>query len=81
MEVYFSPELEEQLALSAAVQGRKPDELVRAAVSRYLSEGTRIDEPGRLTGAALVAAMQASPYKEIELQPGRDRSPVRDAVL
>jgi Arc/MetJ-type ribon-helix-helix transcriptional regulator len=33
------------------------------------------------SGAALVAAMQASPYKEIDLQPQSDRLPVRDAVL
>ena len=30
------------------------------------------------TGADLVAAMQASPYKEISLEPTRDRLPVRD---
>lgn len=29
------------------------------------------------TGADLVAAMQASPYKEINLEPLRDRLPVR----
>ena len=33
------------------------------------------------TGADLVAAMQASPYKEIELEPTRDRLPVRDALF
>jgi hypothetical protein len=31
-----------------------------------------------LTGADLLAAMQASPYKEIDLEPTRDRLPVRD---
>ena len=31
------------------------------------------------TGADLVAAMQASPYKEISLEPVHDRLPVRDA--
>lgn len=31
-----------------------------------------------LTGADLVAAMQSSPYKEIDLEPARDRLPVRD---
>ena len=33
------------------------------------------------TGAELVAAMQASPYREIDLEPGRDRMPVRDIAL
>jgi hypothetical protein len=33
------------------------------------------------TGADLVAAMQASPYKEIVLEPSRDRMPVRDVAF
>jgi hypothetical protein len=33
------------------------------------------------TGADLVAAMQASPYKEIALEPTRDRMPVRDVAF
>jgi len=32
-------------------------------------------------GADLVAAMQASPYKEIDLGPAGDRSPVRGVTL
>ncbi len=33
------------------------------------------------TGAALVAAMQASPYREIDLMPARSPLPVRDAAF
>ena len=33
------------------------------------------------TGADLVAAMQASPYKDIDLEPARDSMPVRDITL
>ena len=33
------------------------------------------------TGADLVAAMQASPYKEIALEPRRDHMPVRDVAF
>lgn len=33
------------------------------------------------TGSDLVAAMQSSPYKEIDLEPPRVRMPVRDARL
>ena len=33
------------------------------------------------TGANLVAAMQASPYKEIDLEPTHDRLPVRDVAF
>lgn len=36
---------------------------------------------GDLTGAALVAAMQASPYPEVEIVPRRSRMPVRDMTL
>jgi hypothetical protein len=36
-------------------------------------------ETAASTGADLVAAMQASPYKEINLEPLRDRLPVRDS--
>ena len=36
---------------------------------------------GDLTGQALVAALQASPYREIDLEPRRARMPVRDINL
>ena len=36
---------------------------------------------GDLTGEALVAAMQSSPYREIDIEPGRSRLPVRDVTL
>lgn len=41
-----------------------------------MSSGT----PGP-TGADLVAAMQSLPYKEIGLEPARDRLPVRDVAF
>jgi prevent-host-death family protein len=36
---------------------------------------------GDLSGEALVAAMQASPYRETDIEPGRSRSPVRGVRL
>jgi len=43
------------------------------------------DEPGKLpekrTGADLIAAMQMSPYRDIEIEPARYRLPVRDVTL
>jgi len=36
---------------------------------------------GDRTGAALVKAMQASPYREINIEPRRERLPVRDVKL
>ena len=35
----------------------------------------------RLTGADLIAAMQASPYKEIDLEPSRSQMPIRDCAF
>ncbi|HWN49467.1 MAG TPA: type II toxin-antitoxin system Phd/YefM family antitoxin [Xanthobacteraceae bacterium] len=36
---------------------------------------------GDLTGHALVAAMQASPYRDIDIEPRRAPMPVRDVAL
>lgn len=36
---------------------------------------------GEWTGEALIAAMQASPYPEITIEPTRDRMPVRGVSL
>jgi|ERR1700736_64173 prevent-host-death family protein len=36
---------------------------------------------GELTGEALITAMQASPYREIDIEPGRSRLPVREVNL
>ena len=36
---------------------------------------------GDLTGAALVAVMQAAPYRDIDVEPRHHRSPVRDVAL
>lgn len=36
---------------------------------------------GAQTGAALIAALQASPYRDIDLEPARDLLPVRDVSL
>jgi prevent-host-death family protein len=36
---------------------------------------------GDRTGEALIAAMQASPFREIDIEPRRSRLPVRDVDL
>lgn len=36
---------------------------------------------GAPTGEALIAAMQASPYPDLDLAPGRAPMPVRDVIL
>jgi len=39
------------------------------------------EEASDRMGADLVAAMQASPYREIDLEPRRDLMPVRDSAF
>jgi prevent-host-death family protein len=36
---------------------------------------------GDLTGEALIAAMQASPYREFDIEPARTAMPVREVAL
>lgn len=44
-------------------------------------QGAPMPSKGFHTGADLVAAMQASPYKEIDLEPERFPMPVRDITF
>jgi prevent-host-death family protein len=55
------------------VHGR--DEVVVVAAEEY----RRLK--GDRTGAALIAALQESPYRDIDLEPRRERLPVRDVKL
>ncbi|MGA2186840.1 MAG: hypothetical protein ABSH47_27845 [Bryobacteraceae bacterium] len=60
------------------------DVLIQALRSSPLPEGPEAGIAGgtsTLTGADLVAAMQASPCKEIDLEAARHRLPVRDVVF
>ena len=41
----------------------------------------RSSKPESRTGAALIAAMQASPHKEIEIEASRGPMPVRDVSI
>ena len=51
-----------------------------ASAEDVILQALRSFNPGH-TGADLVAAMQASPYREIEIEPARDRLPVRDVTF
>jgi len=68
---------EEEARFVEAVK-RGEEALQRGEYLTHEQVGQRLN--GR-SGAALVEAMQASPYKDIDLQSRRDRLPVRDAVL
>ncbi len=45
------------------------------------SAGNRCAPQDARTGADLVAALQASPYRDISIEPARYRLPVRDVVF
>ena len=55
------------------VHGREEVVVITAEEFRRLN--------GLRTGEQLIAALQASPYREVDLEPGRDRMPVRDVSL
>ena len=55
------------------VHGRDEVVVISAAEFRRLK--------GELTGEALIAALQASPYRELEIEPARGALPVRDVTL
>lgn len=44
-------------------------------------ETVQMDEPRVFTGADLIAVMQASPYRDTDLEPARERLPLRDVVF
>ena len=79
IELSLQPHEEARLVALALAKGISADALVREALDRILAEaaaGARLQSPA--TGAALVAAMQASPYKEISIEAVRSRLPVRN---
>jgi prevent-host-death family protein len=55
------------------VHGRDEVVVITAEEYRRLS--------GALTGAVLIAAIQASPHRELEITPTRSAGPVRDVTL
>ena len=55
------------------IHGR--DEVVVVAADEF----RRLE--GERTGEALIAAMQSSPYRDIDIEPKRERAPVRDVEL
>ena len=54
------------------------DELLETALDALAQKASA--QPAA-TGAALLAVLQASPYREIDLTPRRERLPVRDVVI
>jgi hypothetical protein len=80
------PELEALIRERMKIGGfqNPEDALLQALQSAPLTAAQETglsDEMASTTGADLVVAMQASPYKDISLEPTRDRMPVRDVAF
>lgn len=80
----LEPQDEARLIAAAKAKGISAGELVRSALDSILagaSANSVIELPQPAMGSALVAAMQASPCREIDLDSSRGRMPVRDIVF
>jgi hypothetical protein len=78
----LAPEEEARLIAVAGETGLSADALLRQALDHILAEAGPVAEfPAAVTGGELVAAMQACPHKHLDLDPVRDRPPVRDVPL
>ena len=67
------------LAAKARAQGVSAEEYARLVLAHDLD--VQVDDTAKHTGADLVAVMQASPYREISLEPARGPLPVRDVTF
>ena len=76
MNIEVTGELENAIKTHAARQGMSADTAARRVLADVLMPVTK--QSSRRTGAAIVEAMQASPYKEIDLEPERFVMPVRN---
>jgi putative addiction module CopG family antidote len=82
MEVHLSPE-QEAFIVQRIRAGRftSADEALQEAVC-LLEEQESRDEPANgAMGSALVAAMQASPFKDVDIEPSRPHLPVRKVTF
>ena len=77
MSIHISQRTEARLTEEAQRQGVSVDVLIE----RLMNERTESTPAPNLTGAALLAVLQASPYRDIDLTPSRERLPVRDVTL
>jgi len=74
MSIHISEQNEARLTEEAQRQGLSVD----ALIERLISERAPAPPPSGLTGAVILAALQASPYQGVDLTPERYPLPVRD---
>jgi len=57
------------------------DALMQALETSPVTDAKPAPTAKTRTGADLIAAMQSSPYRELEIEPARYRMPVRDVTF
>ena len=77
MSIHISEQNENRLSREA----RRLSLSVDAYIEQLLNERSVGAPASGLTGAALLAVLQASPYSDIDLTPRRERLPAREVVL
>lgn len=70
-----------EVALELGRRGLDPHSPVTVTIEADELTPGRADAGTGLTGAALIAAMQAAPYREVDIEPPRERLPVRNVKL
>lgn len=74
MNIEVTGELENAIKAHAARQGMSADSAARRLLTSVLLPQVKINPPDEnRTGAALIEALQASPYRELEIEPPRIR--------
>lgn len=83
MNIEVTGELENAIKTHAARQGMSADSAARRLLANVLMPQVETSPSGDTrTGAALIAALQASPYRELDIEPPRVRlGNVRDVEL
>jgi hypothetical protein len=80
----LAPNQEAKLVAIAQARGLTAEALLTEALEQLLGDASQApahESSGTVMESALVAAMQASPYKEIILEPRRDPMPTRDVIF
>jgi hypothetical protein len=79
------PELQQLLGIETSYQldGFLKAHEIGTEYARQDAEPDRrsLEENGKRTGADLIAAIQRSPYRDLEIEPERYRLPVRDVAF
>ncbi len=78
MTIHISEQIEARVIEEARRQGISAEALVERLINERLGNG---GPSPAATGAALLEALQASPYPETDLTPERERLPVRDVAI